>query len=156
MASPSPFREKFFSSWFSKLSKMAYRLKIYWKSFSLMVLPSFATRRASIFSRLVSTSILILCPSGVYLKALEIRLIIIVFRNPLSEFHITCSGILLKKVMFLDLAISTNVLAIPFTMEDTFNDSTRTSLFPVSIRRNSINSWIRLLRRSAFVWIICT
>ena len=104
-----------------------------------MVLPSFATRRASIFSRLVSTSILILCPSGVYLKALEIRLII-VFRNPLSEFHITCSGILLKKVMFLDLAISTNVLAIPFTMEDTFNDSTRTSLFPVSIRRNSINS----------------
>ena len=105
-----------------------------------MVLPSFATRRASIFSRLVSTSILILCPSGVYLKALEIRLIIIVFRNPLSEFHITCSGILLKKVMFLDLAISTNVLAIPFTMEDTFNDSIRTSLFPVSIRRNSINS----------------
>ena len=28
----------------------------------------------------------------------------------------------------------------PEEMEDTFNDSIRTSLFPVSIRRNSINS----------------
>ena len=151
MASPNPLREKFLSSWFSKLSKIAYRLKIYWKSFSLMLLPSFATRRISTFSSVVSSSILMPCPSGVYLNAFEIRFMIIVFRKPLSEFHITCSGILLKKVIFLDLAISTKVLAIPFIIEDTFSDSTRTSLLPVSIRRNSISSWIRLLRR-----IICT
>ena len=156
MASPSPLREKFFSSWFSKLSKIEYRLKICWKSFSLMVLPSLATRSTNSPSPVVSTSILMLSPSGVYLNAFEIRLIIIVFRKPLSEFQDTCSGILLRKVMFLDFAISTKVLAIPFTMDDTFNVSMRTSLLPVSIRRNSISSWIRLFRRSALVWIICT
>ena len=39
------------------------------------------------------------------------KAIIIVFRKPLSEFQETCSGILLRNVIFRDLAISTKVFA---------------------------------------------
>ena len=93
IAKPNPFRDVSCALfWSSKLSSTVYLSKILERSSSLIPLPVLAT---TIYSFLSSTytSTLIFPLTDAYLKALDIRLVIILFKHPESEFQYILSTI---------------------------------------------------------------
>ena len=122
--------------------------------FSLLIpLPVLYTLTSS-FAFITFTDIKIVPFSGVYLNALEMRLFSIFVKQLLSLLHIILGLTSVWRRILFCSANSLNDSIISCDNSLIFNSCIWHVWFPVSIRRKSITSWIRLLSRSVFDLII--
>ena len=146
VANPIPFCTCPWRGCCSRFSIISYLLNTLWRSAGFIPSPEFSTLNSSCDS--LTSSFTFTNPfTGVYLNALDTRLVIIVVRAERSVFQSCSPWVSTLKWMFFCSASRWNVISMTSTVPMCMMRCS------VSTRRNSMSSWMSSLRRIELRWI---